>query len=158
VRYNIYEGDFLKSLGTTGVLIRSDYGKINNTAGILYGLACSTGGSGGTGSGVLAKINFTLVSVMRSEIQIIGSKLQNAATKEQISHTTDNGVISYEPPPVPPIWSELWFQGLIGGIVGVALIVVFYKTVWKRIRIRRLIRLSREVQPIYEDKDPDIPS
>jgi hypothetical protein len=156
VRYNIYEGNFLKQLGTTGVIIRSDYGKINNTAGVLFGLACSTGGGGGTGSGVLAIINFTVVSVMRSEIQIVGSLLQDAKNKEKISHIRDNAIITYEPPPVPPIWSQIWFQGTVGGVVSIAGIAIFYKKVWKKIRMKRLVKLSREIQPIYEEKEPDV--
>lgn len=154
VYYNIYEGDFLKDLGTTGVFIMSG-GRINNTAGEIVGLACSTSGGGKSGSGILARINFTVINVSRSEIRIVGSLLQDAKNKQPIPHLVDNGVVTYEPPPLPPIWSELWFQGTVGGITIVAGSIVIYKTVWKKVRAKHLLKLSREIQPIYEENEPN---
>lgn len=115
VVYNIYEGPFLKSIRTTVFLANG----IDNLEGSITSLSAGylTAGSTASGSGVLATINFTCVTVGTTTIEITGpstgsswrSMLINHDGKE-MSHEDVNGVFTENPPPQTPIWTQLWFQ------------------------------------------------
>lgn len=154
--YNIFEGDFIKNVSSTYFFISSAQGgKISNETGELYGLACMASTGGASGSGVLAIINFTLLRVGTSQINITGSVLQSV-DGSSITHSVVNGVVSDKPPPappVPPIWTQTWFHGTLIAVGVVVGVVGIYKKFGKKIKQRRL-SIARESEPIYEEHEP----
>ena len=126
IYYNIYEGPFLRSLRTTIFLANS----IDNTEGSITSLSAGYMGPGSTasGNGVLATINFTCINVGTTTIEMTGpstasswrSMLVDHSGKE-MSHEDVNGVFTENPPPVTPVWAQLWFQTTL---VTVAVVVV----------------------------------
>lgn len=151
--YNIFEGNFIKNATSTMFFIsQAQGGKISNETGELFGLVCSASTGGASGSGILATINFTLLKVGKCQINIKNSVLQSS-TGSPIEHSVVNGVISDEPPPVPPIWMQAWFHQTLIGMCVVAVVIGVYKKFRKKIRQKRL-SLTRESEPIYEEKEP----
>jgi hypothetical protein len=163
IKYVILEGDFLKSAAaTTGLNINSG-GKIDNATGEVNSLWDASGGNTVTGSGILAMFNFTVLNITTSQIRITESLVQSkkdapyVAQHQVINATISNG--SAPPPPPPPLWTQSWFQATIGvasaaGVI--VLLVVFYRKFWKRIKQARLLRVKRDMEPIYEDTEPEI--
>lgn len=118
VRYNIYEGNFMRAAGGTNFLMNA----INTTNGTITSLAClfKVTSVSVKGSGLLAWINFTLLHVGTSTINITASKLQDRSGKE-LTHDAVNGLITDQPqPPPPPIWMESWF---LTTVLAVAIVV-----------------------------------
>jgi hypothetical protein len=156
VRYNIYEGPFLKSIRSTVFVANA----VNNTGGTISSLAAGYLAPDGTpsGSGVLVSINFTLVKLATTTVEITGPSadfpgngmLINQAGKE-IAHDEVDGVITDQPPPPPPpIWTELWFQlALIIASVAIVLIVVTIKIIIPRRERAR----AREAQEVIEEEE-----
>ena len=126
IYYNIYEGPFLKSLRTTMFLVNA----VDNTEGSITSLSAGymSVGSTTSGSGVLAAINFTCISVGTTTIEITGPSTASSwrsmlidHTGKEMSHEDVNGVFTENPPPVIPVWTQLWFQTTL---VTVAVVVV----------------------------------
>lgn len=153
VYYNILEGSFLKNVSGTAYLIKSS-GLVNNTSGIVNGIVCSLSGASRSGSGTLLTINFTLLKEDISQLNVTGSLLQTPSLAA-IDHNVANGVISKELPPVPPIWVEPWFQSVIVGAVVIGAAAAVYKKFGKKIREKRILK-AREIEPVYEEKEPKI--
>jgi hypothetical protein len=110
VYYDIYEGDFLKSLNATIFLVN----EVNNVAGNITAIydAITSKNATASGSGVVAIINFTCVTPGSTSIRIVGprsghSSLQSSSG-DQIIHSDVDGVVTPSGP--PGIWTELWFQ------------------------------------------------
>jgi len=136
VYYNIYEGPFLKSVrGTRGLLVS----KINNTDGTMTSLSCaySTTGSGASGSGVLATINFTLLKKGTTTIDINGPSikypglcvLQDSAGNEMAIEVV-NGTVSEGGPPLFSI--QFWFIATVIGIIVIILEVAALVMLFRR--------------------------
>lgn len=133
-KYNIYEGPFLEEAAeeanqTTYFGVRD----VDNDNGQILRISCAFPGRFSiSGSGVLARINFTLVNKGTTEIRITGpsiafpgkSLLQDSNGNE-IPHEDSDGIVSDQPPPSSAIWSELWFQITIIAIVVVVLAIAY---------------------------------
>jgi hypothetical protein len=142
--YNIYEGDFLKAASTTSFSVNT----IDNTGGIIVNLACSFSNVGTyvSGSGTLAKINFTLVNVGTTVLNVTNSIVQDLAGRS-IEHDTINGIVTDQPPPVPPpFWIQSWFLTT----VAVVLVVTVLPTLLI-IRLRSHVKLTpAQIEKIKE--------
>lgn len=156
-KYNIYLGDFLN---TTYWGVES----ANNDEGCIRYLWGARAKGGVSGSGVLVILNFTLIGIGTTKVEIT-NHISNASQdkcmlinkdNKEIDHGEIDGIISDQPPPTPKLWEELWFQSTILGVVCVAGVIIFYTTVWKKVRVKRLLKMSREAQPIYEEDEPNI--
>jgi len=107
--YNIYEGPFLKNVSQTRGLvinfIHNDKGEI-----IAIGTQFITQASAG-GSGVLATIQFEVINVGTTTIEIDPemSVLMNSQQKH-IDFEIANGLITDKPYTPPPMWESKTFQ------------------------------------------------
>jgi hypothetical protein len=115
IRYNIFEGPFLKSFTNATIFLVN---KVNNDAGNITGIfnAITQSGVSASGSGVVAIINFTCVNPGTTTIRIVGPKdggssLPNSAN-EQIPHRDIEGIVTSESSPA--VWTESWFQAAVG--------------------------------------------
>jgi len=137
IYYNIYEGPFMKSLNPTRGLLVS---KINLTTGTISKLSCafSSAGSYATGTGVIAIINFTMVSKGTTPIDINGPStiylrhpvLQDPSSNEMPIEVVD-GVATVGGP--PPIWTQFSFQVTILGVIVIILeIYLLFKLITRR--------------------------
>jgi len=136
IYYNVYEGPFMRSVrGTRGLLVS----KINNTDGTIKSLSCaySTTGSGASGSGVLAMINFTLLKKGTTTIDINGPSvkypglcvLQDSAGNEMAIEVVD-GTVSEGGPPLFSI--QFWFIATVIGVIVIILEVAALVMLFRR--------------------------
>lgn len=135
VRYNIYEGPFIKNATDTYFLCN----RIDNTKGTMEFLteAVKTPGIGVSGSGLLAAINFTYLSAGETALNVNGpsvkqpgqSVLQDAGggglQPQEMEHIDIEGVVSNQAPPVPPIWIQSWFLPTMAVVIFVIGIVAY---------------------------------
>jgi len=130
-KYNIYEGPFMKSVRSTIFTAN----KINNTSGKINSLACGyiTSGTTPSGDGVLVSINFTYIKVGTATIDIDGPSTTYPRqsmiidyTGKEIVHEDRDGVVTDQEPPQPEIWTQLWFQATVTGVIVIALVSVAY--------------------------------
>lgn len=122
VYYNVYEGDFMKNVSATIFSVN----KVNNESGNITNLSCFFKVTGTTvsGSGLLATINFTLLKVGTTAINITYSSLIDR-NGGGIDHTAISGLITNQPePPPPPIWTQFWFQATVVTVIVVVVIPV----------------------------------
>lgn len=120
VRYNIHEGDFMLKSGGTNFLVNA----IDNTNGTITSLAClfKVAGFGIKGSGLLASINFTLINVGTSAINITSSMLLDRSGRDTPHDAVDGLATDQSSPPEPPVWTKSWFQTLIVTVIIVVVI------------------------------------
>ena len=155
VRYDIFEGSFLKSIRSTVFTLNS----INLTGGKIGSLAAGylTPGTAPSGSGTLVTMNFTVISVGTTMINMTGpstaqpgrSMLIGQDAKE-IPHDDVQGVITKDgPPPPPPFWTQLWFQA--GAIIVIVAVVAGYVVI-KRVIPARARAKAREAEEIVEEE------
>jgi len=155
IRYNIYEGRFMKNIRSTVFVANI----INNTAGTITSLSAGYLNPGTTpsGSGILATINFTLVKVGTTAINITGpsatypghSMLIDHTGKEMPHEDIDGVVTEHGPPPPPPIWTQLWFQVTVPVVV--VAIAVGYVGI-KVVKPARDRAKAKEAEEILEDE------
>lgn len=137
IYYNIYEGPFMKSLNPTRGLLVSE---INLTAGTITRLSCafSSSGSYATGSGVMAIINFTVVSRGATTIDINGPSttypghpvVQDPSANEIPVEVVD-GVATDGGP--PPIWMQFSFLATAFGVIVIILeVYLLFKLITRR--------------------------
>jgi hypothetical protein len=154
VRYDIFEGPFLKSIRSTVFAANA----INLTGGKISSLAAGylNPGTVASGSGTLVTINFTAINVGTTRINMTGpsaaqpgqSMLIGQSGKE-ISHDDVEGVITKDdPPPPPPFWTQLWFQVTV---VIVAVAVVAGYAVIKVVIPARARAKAKEAEEIVEE-------
>lgn len=145
--YNIYEGPLLKSMRATFFLAND----VNNTGGKITALSAGylSPGSSASGDGMLVTINFTSIDVGTTTIKITGPSAAYPGhsmlidhTGKEMSHRDRNGVITENPPPGPPIWTQLWFQAALTIVIIAAVAAVF-------VAIRRRIARKLEEYPSY---------
>jgi hypothetical protein len=143
--YALSRGDFLNTTS-------SNFGvrEVNNTLGTIWYLWQMRSSGGQIGRGVLVTINFTILRLGTTRIELSSpasnalakdpnydstkSRLQNANDGTLIPHEEFDGVFSDQPPPVPPIWSQLWFLASVAivAIVGLpTLVIVAYSKTHK---------------------------
>jgi hypothetical protein len=153
-RYNIYEGPFMKSVRSTIFTAN----KINNTSGKINSLACGyiTSGTTPSGDGVLASINFTYIKVGTATIDIDGPSTTYPrqsmiidSTNKEIPHEDKDGTVTENDPPIPPIWSELWFQGTIVGIAVVAVVATAFR--YRKKIAQHLPKREEEADELVEE-------
>ncbi|MEM3627869.1 MAG: hypothetical protein QXJ11_06250 [Candidatus Bathyarchaeia archaeon] len=128
VYYNIYEGDFMKNVSATSFSVN----RVDNATGNITNLSCFFKVTGTTvsGSGLLATINFTLLEVGTTAINVTYSSLINRDGKG-IDHIVVSGLVTDQPePPPPPIWTQFWFQATL---VTVMVVVVIPALIIKRL-------------------------
>ena len=147
VYFNLYEGPFLKEVHETSFVCN----KIDNTQGELthLGAAYTSLGSGASGSGLLATMNFTCLSVGETTIEIVDSVLMSSQ-QQSIAHQRVNGTVTGKPPPIPPIWTQLWFQGTIVGIAVVAVVATTFR--YRKKIAQRLPKREKETDELVEEE------
>lgn len=153
VYYNIYEGGFMRNVSSANLLVN----KITEANGTITGLACLfvVAGTSVSGSGLLALINFTLVNVGTTTINITNSIIMDRGGAG-IDHTTVNGLVTNLPPPLPPpIWMQPWFSITV---ITVAVLVVVPVFTVRTLR-RRVTLTKGELEKIkgYEEEIEGIP-
>jgi len=137
IYYNIYEGPYLESIRPTIFLANN----IDNGAGKIDHLVSgyqTTDGSA-SGDGALVTINFTVVHVGTTTIEITGTSpgfpgkglIQSSNPLEEVPHDEIYGLVTENAP--PPIWSGLEFQ-IETVVIEVAILAVVSYVV---IRMRR---------------------
>jgi len=154
IRYNIYQGSFLKSVRST-VFLAND---VNNTGGAIRYLSAGylNPGSAPSGNGVLATINFTSINVGTTTIEITGPSTDHPGhcmiidhTGKEIPHEEIDGVISeHGPPPPPPFWTQLWFQVTVPVVI--VAVVAGYVAI-KVIKPARDRAKAKEAEEIVEE-------
>jgi hypothetical protein len=147
VYYNIYQGDFMRKVSETSFTVN----RVDNTTGNITNLACYFKVTGQTvsGSGILATINFTLLKVGTTSINITYSSVMDR-NGEPIAHTTISGLVTDQPePPPPPIWTQFWFQATL---ITVIVVVVIPTLVIKRLSGRTTLT-AEDIEKImgYEE-------
>jgi hypothetical protein len=145
--YNIYEGGFMRNQSTTSFTVNA----VNNTNGTLTVLASAFKevGNSVAGSGTLALINFTLMNVGTTTINITRSTLSDRGGVG-VEHTTENGLITNQPPPPPPAF---WTNPIFRTAVILFFIVVVLPTV-VIIRLRGKATLTeKDMEKIREYKE-----
>jgi hypothetical protein len=136
VKYNLFEGTFLKSFTNSTILLVND---VDNTGGKITAIfvAINAQGISASGSGVVATINFTCINSGTTSIRITGpreghSSLQKS-TGDQIPHEDVDGLITDEGS--PGVWTEFWFQATMGfafiEVVIFALIAIVVVRWWR---------------------------
>lgn len=152
VKYNIYEGSFLKSFTNSTIFIIND---VNNNGGNITALynAITTTNVTATGSGVIATINFTCVNPGTTTIRIVGPRQgqssMQSSTGEQVLHRDIDGVVTSGGP--PGIWTELWFQATLGIIIVeivVVVLAIFLIVRWWRLRSEEEIKEETELEDL----------
>lgn len=149
VYYNIYEGPFIENA-------REDQdamflaNSVNQSKGEIYHLSggYTEIGPAPSGSGVIAYINFTCLEVTETNLEIFDSILKDNATRI-MDYETVNGIVTYKLPPVPPIWTQLWFQATMIVIVVIVIAAVAVYVVKKRPAKPAAAAKAEEVS--YED-------
>jgi hypothetical protein len=133
VYFNIYEGPFLEGVreDENAVFLANAIDKVNGKIDYLSGGYQNPGSPGASGSGIIATINFTCLEVGETTIEITYSALSNINV-EAITHESVNGIVTDKPPPVSPIWTELWFQATMIVIVVIVIAAVAVYVVKKR--------------------------
>ena len=136
VYYNIYEGEFMKEESSTTFIVN----KINETSGTIVSLACffAVAGISVGGSGRLAFINFTLLNVGQTSINITQSTLLDRNGRG-VDHNVENGLVTNLPPPSPPpIWMQPWFPTTVAAVtVAVAVPIYIIRLLKKRVPLTR---------------------
>jgi hypothetical protein len=157
VRYDVYEGPFLKSIRSTLFAANS----INITAGeiavLAAGYANAGGGATASGSGTLVSFNFTSLQVGTAWINItgpsaiaLGEGMLIDHFGKEIAHDQVQGVVTDQgPPPPPPFWTQLWFQ--VALIVVIVAVVAGYIVV-KVVMPARARAKAREAEEIVEEE------
>lgn len=147
IYYNIYEGDFTRDAGATSFLVNT----VNNTGGSLTALAASFKETGFSvaGSGTLAIINFTLINVGTTVLNVTQSSVGDRGGIT-VSHATENGLITDQnPPPPPPFWTNPLFQD---AVILFFVIVVLPTAVIVRLRGKATLT-EKDVKKIKEYKE-----
>jgi hypothetical protein len=147
IYYNIYEGGLMRNASSTNFLVNA----VNNTGGTLTALASffKEVGNSVAGSGTLALINFTLINVGTTTINVTQSTIQDRAGIT-VDHTTENGLITNQPPPPPPpFWTNPLFQT---GVILFFVIVVLPTVVIVRLRGKAPLT-EKDIKEIEEYKE-----
>jgi hypothetical protein len=153
----LFEGPFLRSAGQTIFIVNFVDHELGET--ILGAVAASAGESGATGSGVILVMNFTVVKVGTTTIEMnppfpsmTNQSVLMSLQNEVISHTESNGLVTENGPPA--IWASTDFQlSLIGGEVAVLALatgIVYWRT---HPRPPKSARRRAELQPVIDAED-----
>lgn len=152
----ITEGPFLQSLNATPVLV---FNEVDLTRGVMIVAdIILTQGKYVSGSGVILVMNFTVMRVGRSAIEIhsptpndtkaIVADLNN----QKLEHVEVNGLVTNEGP--PPIWASTDFQTtLIYGeiaVLGVASGILYIRA---HPRPPKALKRKAELQPMIDPED-----
>ncbi len=149
------EGSFLKNIGYTHFSINS----IDNDRGeTVVGAQFFSVGTSASGSGVLLSINFTVLQVGTTTIEInppsptLNQSIVTDAQGTIMDHAEVYGLVTNEGP--PPIWTDAEFQStaLLGevAVLGVMTVIGYLKT---HPRPPKSARRKAELQPIVDSKD-----
>jgi hypothetical protein len=157
--YNIYEGSFTKNVKPADVFAVSE---VDNKAGRIKGLAAMyfTKDVLLEGSGILATINFTVLHVGTTTIEIVGPGTSEEKPNEAIiaivveegkggmlSHVEIYGLVTDKD--APPIWESFDFQIKAIIIEVVALGGASGVLIWKNMPKKSKRKEGKE--PIYEN-------
>ncbi len=130
-RYAIYYGDFL---GGNSTLTQAR--SVNNDVGTIERLVVYSQRGGQNGDGTIATINFTVLRQGTTKV-LFTTPLVPGIDKDPnfdpnkaglfdnaiklIPHDQINGIVSDQPAPIPPIWTQLWF---LASVTTVAIVAV----------------------------------
>jgi hypothetical protein len=153
----LLEGPFLRSAGSTFFIVNFADNEQGET--VVGAVGASASQVGATGSGVLLVMNFTVIKVGTTTIEMnplsppqnnqsILMNLQN----EEISHTEINGLITEKGP--PPMWASMDFQfSLIGAEVAVLALATGIVYLRAHPRPPKSARRRAELQPMIDAED-----
>jgi len=152
----IIEGPFLKKAGSTLFVINS----ANNTRGeAVVASIVSSQGEGARGTGMILMLNFTIVHVGTTTIEmkppsptVLNQSFIVDATNHPIEHIEINGLITEKEP--PPFWAGTDFQNTL--IVGeVVVLLAASAIVYQRTHPRppKSVKRRAELQPVIEPED-----
>jgi hypothetical protein len=151
MRYDIYEGDFLKGFTNSTIFIVNE---VNNDAGNITAIydAITSVNATASGSGVVAIVNFTCVNPGATTIRIVGPRSGHSSMQsssgDQVIHQDFDGLVSPDGP--PGIWTELWFQ--ITAVVIILEIIIAAAAIFLIIRWwRSRIGEEKEEEAALED-------
>jgi hypothetical protein len=137
----------MKNASSTNFLVNT----VNNTDGTIASLASffKEVGNSVTGSGTLALINFTLINVGTTVINVTRSTVQDRGGIT-VDHTVENGLITNQPPPPPPpIWTNPMFQT---AVILFFLVIVLPTVVIVRLKGKATLT-EKDMQEIKEYKE-----
>lgn len=153
VKYDIYEGPFLKSFTNSTMFIIND---VNNNGGNITALynAIIAANVTASGSGVISTINFTCVNSGTTTVRIVpspgrGQSSMQSSTGEQVLHRDIDGVVTSGGS--PGIWAETWFQVALGVVIFeivVVVLAIFLIVRWWRLRSEEEIKEEAELKDL----------
>lgn len=153
--YGVIEGPFMKDAGST--LFVMNY--MDNQKGTtLFGCVFRSHGSQVSGTGVIFYMNFTIIHVGTTTVEISPpflnekvSLVQNAQGNDT-AHVDVNGLITDQGP--PPAWTDAGFQETVIAseilVLVVASSIVYLNTHKKT---SKSLRRRAELQPVIEPED-----
>jgi hypothetical protein len=153
----LFEGPFLRSSGSTIFVVNSADNEKGET--IMGALAATASELGATGSGVILVMNFTIIKVGTTTIEmsppfpsITNQSVLMNIQGNVIDHTETNGLVTEKGP--PPMWASTDFQyPLIGGeivVLTLATGIVYLRT---HPRPPKSARRKAELQPVIDAED-----
>jgi len=151
----ITEGPFLKNVGPTNFGINS----FDDVKGeIIVGEQFPNTGTSAGGSGVLLSINFTVLQVGTTTIEInspsptLHQSIVAGAQNNIMDHAEVYGLVTNEGP--PPIWTDAGFQStvMLGevAVLGAMTVIGYLKT---HPRPPKSAKRKAELQPIVDSQD-----
>lgn len=158
--YNMYRGSFVNSSATTFMIngINLTVGNITSLTGFFNSTKQTV-----KGSGVLAEINFTLLRVGTSTINITMSNLQDSDNKPFNDWVVVNGLVTDQPqPPPPPWWTDPWLQTMVLAVTVVVTVpsVTIFTLTRKPVpteaqlkKIREFTEKEAEGKPLPKDSE-----
>jgi hypothetical protein len=152
----LIDGPFLRKAGSTRFMINS----ANNTKGeAVLGSLLSNEGQSVSGTGVILMINFTIVRVGTTTIEmkppsptVLNQSWIIDASNHPVDHIEVNGLITEKGP--PPVWAVADFQSTL--IVGeVVVLLAASAIVYQRTHPRppKSVKRKVELQPVVDPED-----
>lgn len=153
----LLEGPFLRSAGSTFFIVNFADNEQGET--LLGAVGATASELGATGSGVILVMNFTVIKVGTTTIEmhppfpsITNQSVLMNLQGEVISHTETNGLITEKGP--PPMWASMDFQySLIDAeviVLALATGIVYLRT---HPRPPKSARRRAELQPMIDAED-----
>jgi hypothetical protein len=151
----IFEGPFLKDVAPTRFIINY----VDNVNGKAFlGAFFASSGLGASGSGVIFTMNFTIVHVGTTTVEVQppssgeNQSVVETAQMNNVPHSDVDGLITNQGP--PPTWTKATFQETVIAseifLLAVASSVVYWRT---HRRPPKSARRKAETQPVIDPQD-----
>lgn len=155
----LFEGPFLKSAGSTLFILNSADNEKGET--VMGAVAATASELGATGSGVILVMNFTVIKVGTTTIEmsppfpsITNQSVLMDIQGNVIDHAETNGLITEKGP--PPMWAGTDFQYSIIGceviVLALSTGIVYWRT---HPRPPKSARRRAELQPVIDAEDQE---